>query len=150
MNKSRFIRFSFLFAAATGLDGTLAARAVGPLQFYSVTPCRLADTRGANGVNGGPVLSHGAVRSFAVYSAPANWRRPQRRHGQGRHAGHHGRQPDQPRPSDGVPLPHGGPGGLRRSCYGAGEPALGNGAIVPITNDDEPPDLHPAGPLRTG
>lgn len=133
MNRSQLVRFSFLFAAATFLTVS-AARAVGPLQFYSVTPCRIADTRNAVGVNGGPILTHGVIRNFAVYTAPANCGLP----------------------ADGtvkavtlnvtvvnpssighltvfpylttVPV-------VSTINYAAGEPALGNGAIVPITND---------------
>ena len=43
-----------------------AAEAAGPYQFFSVTPCRLVDTRGPVGVTGGPALSGGATRSFPV------------------------------------------------------------------------------------
>jgi len=45
--------------------------AAGPYSYYSVTPCRLVDTRGPTGVNGGPALSAGSPRSFAIWSAPA-------------------------------------------------------------------------------
>ena len=34
--------------------------------FYTVTPCRLADTRNAAGPMGGPALAAGAIRSFPV------------------------------------------------------------------------------------
>lgn len=44
----------------------LAGAAADPLQFVPVTPCRIADTRGAQGPFGGPYLSGGASRSFAV------------------------------------------------------------------------------------
>jgi N-acetylneuraminic acid mutarotase len=37
-----------------------------PADFYTVTPCRLADTRNAAGPSGGPALVAGAVRSFPV------------------------------------------------------------------------------------
>jgi hypothetical protein len=37
-----------------------------PLSFYTVTPCRLADTRNANGPLGGPALQPGAVRPFTL------------------------------------------------------------------------------------
>jgi hypothetical protein len=39
-----------------------------PLKFYAVTPCRLVDTRGAVGTNGGPALAGGAGRNFQVTS----------------------------------------------------------------------------------
>jgi hypothetical protein len=70
MTRSPLFRFGFSFAAATFL-AVSAARAVGPLQFYSVTPCRLLDTRDPNGVTGGPALSNGVIRSFAVYGSNA-------------------------------------------------------------------------------
>jgi len=38
----------------------------GPYQFYSVTPCRIVDTRGPVGVNGGPALSAGTPRGFSI------------------------------------------------------------------------------------
>lgn len=66
MSRSIFVRFSLLSAAAIFLTVS-AAKAVGPLQFYSVTPCRLIDTRDPNGVTGGPALSNGVTRNFAVY-----------------------------------------------------------------------------------
>ena len=135
MNKSRFVRFSFLFAAATFLTVS-AARAVGPLQFYSVTPCRLADTRNAVGTNGGPVLSHGVVRNFAVYTAPANCGIPNDLQNPVKAVtlnitvvsptslGHLTAFPYK----TAVPV-------VSNINYGPGDPALGKGAIVPVTND---------------
>ena len=38
----------------------------GPLQFYSVSPCRVVDTRKVNGPTGGPVLGPNSSRSFPV------------------------------------------------------------------------------------
>jgi beta-glucanase (GH16 family) len=38
----------------------------GALYFYPVTPCRVADTRDANGPFGGPEMAAGATRSFAI------------------------------------------------------------------------------------
>jgi hypothetical protein len=35
-----------------------------PADFYTLTPCRLADTRNAAGPKGGPALAAGAIRSF--------------------------------------------------------------------------------------
>ncbi len=40
--------------------------ACGATDFYTVAPCRLADTRGAAGPSGGPPLGAGAIRSFPV------------------------------------------------------------------------------------
>ncbi|HYK41079.1 MAG TPA: hypothetical protein VE007_01740, partial [Thermoanaerobaculia bacterium] len=52
----------FCFGVAFGVSS--AARAAGPFQFYSVTPCRLVDTRNPNGLTGGPALTGQGVRSF--------------------------------------------------------------------------------------
>jgi hypothetical protein len=43
-----------------------ASNGAGALQFYAVTPCRVADTRNAAGAFGGPILSGGGARSFAI------------------------------------------------------------------------------------
>jgi hypothetical protein len=37
-----------------------------PAEFYTLTPCRIADTRNAAGPTGGPALVAGAIRSFPV------------------------------------------------------------------------------------
>lgn len=66
MNKATLVRLSFLLAAATFLTVSTAS-ALGPLQFYSVTPCRLADTRDPNGLTGGPPLQSGVSRNIPVY-----------------------------------------------------------------------------------
>ena len=39
------------------------------LEFFPLTPCRIADTRGANGNLGGPFLPGGQSRDFAVLSS---------------------------------------------------------------------------------
>jgi hypothetical protein len=38
----------------------------GALSFYPVTPCRIADTRNANGPFGGPIVASGTTRSFTI------------------------------------------------------------------------------------
>jgi uncharacterized protein (DUF1800 family) len=54
-------------AAATAVLALLAAAPPAAADaFYTVTPCRLLDTRGAAGPNGGPALSANQVRPFAV------------------------------------------------------------------------------------
>ena len=60
-----------LVAAAFALLAVSVAEAAGPFQFFSVTPCRIVDTRGTTGVTGGPALSSGATRSFPIDVAPA-------------------------------------------------------------------------------
>ena len=46
--------------------GTAVAQAGGPYQFYSVTPCRVIDTRNANGTFGGPALAANTTRNFPI------------------------------------------------------------------------------------
>lgn len=67
MTKSMMIRSSF-FAAAAAILAVSTASAAGPFQFYSVTPCRIADTRNPSNAQGtgGPALAAGAVRNFPV------------------------------------------------------------------------------------
>lgn len=134
MTRSARVRSLFLFAAAAFLAAS-AAEAVGPLQFYSVTPCRLADTRDNPGFTGGPILQHGVVRNFPVYGANA---RPCGIPADGTvkavtinatvvspsNFGHLTLFPYNTTP----PI-------VSNLNYGVGEAALGNGAIVPITND---------------
>ncbi len=47
---------------------TAHAQGAGPYNFYSVTPCRLADTRGFgfSGLSGPPALSAGSPRNFPI------------------------------------------------------------------------------------
>jgi hypothetical protein len=48
----------------------ITARAAAlPLEFYTVAPCRMVDTRNANGPWGGPVLTSGQARNFPLLSA---------------------------------------------------------------------------------
>jgi hypothetical protein len=42
------------------------ARAAGPYQFYSLSPCRVVDTRAAVGPNGGPILQAEQTRTFPI------------------------------------------------------------------------------------
>jgi uncharacterized repeat protein (TIGR01451 family) len=44
----------------------------GPLGFVPVTPCRVADTRNANGAFGGPVLAAQSIRDFPVPASACN------------------------------------------------------------------------------
>jgi hypothetical protein len=67
MTKSMMIRSSF-FAVAAAILAVSTASAAGPFQFYSVTPCRIADTRNPSNAQGtgGPALAAGAIRNFPV------------------------------------------------------------------------------------
>ena len=57
-------------AIAVGLSLLFAAADVyaqaGPYSFFPLTPCRVVDTRNANGVSGGPVLAANTARSFPI------------------------------------------------------------------------------------
>jgi len=48
------------------IDGYFTAPGSGTLQFYPLTPCRVLDTRGANGDLGGPYLMAQVPRNFPV------------------------------------------------------------------------------------
>jgi hypothetical protein len=48
-----------------------AVRAAGPLQYFTVTPCRIVDTRDPVGPHGGPALSSGSTRNFAAWGSNA-------------------------------------------------------------------------------
>ena len=115
------------FGVAIGFSP--AARAAGPFQFYSVTPCRLVDTRNPNGLTGGPALSGQGTRSFPVVGlcgVPATAQAAVL--------------------NVTVVSPTGG-GHVRIWPYNAtmplvstinfdpGEPAIANGAIVPLSSD---------------
>ena len=65
MTRSVAVRL-LLFAGGLVLLGTQAAQAAGPYQFFSVPPCRIADTRNPVGPTGGPALAAGAPRNFPV------------------------------------------------------------------------------------
>jgi hypothetical protein len=63
---------TFLYAGLVVLGlaalAPAAAMAAGPFQYHAITPCRVADTRGPNGVNGGPILfgNNPTPRNFQV------------------------------------------------------------------------------------
>jgi hypothetical protein len=54
------------FAVSLGLLVSEAARAGGPYSFYPLTPCRVVDTRGPTGPQGGPALSANTTRNFTI------------------------------------------------------------------------------------
>jgi len=51
------------------INGYFAPPGAGGLNFYNVSPCRIADTRNANGPLGGPIMSGGTTRTFPVLSS---------------------------------------------------------------------------------
>jgi hypothetical protein len=48
------------------INGYFAPPGTGGLNFYTVTPCRLVDTRNANGTFGGPVMNANMTRTFPL------------------------------------------------------------------------------------
>jgi len=118
-------RMSRLVAAAALLLSAVPVLADGPLRFFPLTPCRLVDTRSTNA----PALLGKASRDFQVQGKcgiPVNAKavavnativNPQ---------------------SDGyiTLYPSGTPWpGTANLTFKAGEPALGNGAIVPLSTN---------------
>jgi hypothetical protein len=129
--------------AGIGLAALLVssvASAAGPFQFYSITPCRIVDTRGPVGPTGGPVMAGDTQRDFPI---------------------------DVPPTACGIPtdaaaavlnfvvVAPGGGGHLRVWPFGLGypgvatlnfdpgEPAIANGAITPLTVDTTVPITDP-------
>ncbi len=54
------------------INGYFQSAIPGTLEFYSLPPCRLVDTRGANGPLGGPFLNGGQARNFPLQSSGCN------------------------------------------------------------------------------
>ena len=112
-----------VLTAAFGLEALAQS---GPYQYYAVTPCRLVDTRNPNGPQGGPILVGTTTRSFPI-------------------AGLCGLPTTAKAATlNVVTVGTTGSGNLRIWPYGivmplvstmnfdAGEPAIANGAIVPL------------------
>ena len=109
---------------------TLPAQADGPFQYHSLTPCRLADTRNPVGPSGGPILTQGSTRSFPV---------------QGLCAVPPGAKAVSVNVTAVGPTGPGYltlfPAGITQPTvsslnFNAGEPAIGNGALVPLGPSD--------------
>jgi hypothetical protein len=126
-------------AVLVALPAQAVAQGAGPFQFHSLTPCRLADTRLTNPANppaGGGSLSDGVTRKFKVQgwcgvpvgakAAALNVTAVAAGAG-----GHLRLFPA------GAALP-----GISTVNFNAGEPAIANGAIVPLADQSaEPLDL---------
>lgn len=71
MSSPSRLRFRFPLALAVVLTLLAGALPVAsqPLQFHSLNPCRLVDTRGATSSTGGPALNNRTNRSFTVRGA---------------------------------------------------------------------------------
>ena len=140
MSKKTVLRFVIVGALGIALWAALpteaAAQAAGPFQFHSLTPCRLADTRNAAGPSGGPILQADQTRTFPVQGlcmVPVGAKAVS---------------------VNVTAVGPSGPGfltlfpsGITRPMvsslnFNAGEPALGNGAIVPLADQGtNPQDL---------
>lgn len=65
MSRGLLVRSTLILVAATVLTASVAT-AAGPLQFFSVTPCRVVDTRGPTGLTGGPAMAAFQTRHFPM------------------------------------------------------------------------------------
>jgi hypothetical protein len=106
------------------------AFAAGPLQFYPVTPCRVVDTRRAAGPTGGPSLASEITRSFPIVGGtcgvPAT----------AKAAALNVTIASPTNPGFLIVYPYGIAQPLVSTLnWDTGEPALANGAIVPLTSD---------------
>jgi hypothetical protein len=66
MNALRSFRFHSGLVLALLVAASAPVLAAGPFQFFPVTPCRVVDTRNANGVNAGPALTANQIRKFRM------------------------------------------------------------------------------------
>jgi hypothetical protein len=128
VKKQLAIRLAGVGLAALLVSGV--ASAGGPYQFYSITPCRIVDTRGPTGLTGGPIMTGDAQRNFPISASPAACGIPVDAQaavlnfvvvapGGG---GHLRVWPD------GLTYP-----GVATLNFDANEPAIANGAITPLT-----------------
>ena len=126
--KTRFLVRFVVVAALIGIASSVA-QAAGPYQFFTLAPCRVVDTRNPVGPQGGPALAGNVVRSFPIAGSCSI-------------------------PLDAkavvfnvaIVAPTGG-GNMRiwpfntpmprvaTINFNAGEPAISNGAIAPLTTD---------------
>ena len=60
---SRLVLLTGLFSLVLT---ALAPSAHAQYSYYALNPCRVVDTRNANGVNGGPVVASATTRSFSI------------------------------------------------------------------------------------
>jgi hypothetical protein len=54
------------------INGYFTTPGSSTLAFFSLPPCRIVDTRGANGQLGGPILANGQVRDFPLLQSNCN------------------------------------------------------------------------------
>ncbi|MBV8520375.1 MAG: hypothetical protein JO197_23490 [Acidobacteria bacterium] len=61
----RRLILSAVFFALLALPRIASAQS-GPYSYYPLSPCRVVDTRNANGTNGGPAFGTDATRNFQI------------------------------------------------------------------------------------
>jgi len=123
---------ALLLVGVIGLLAASVAEAAGPYQFFSITPCRIVDTRGPTGVTGGPALSSGVARNFPIDVAPAACGIPSTAKAATLNVTFVG--PTKPGYLTIWPFNTTQPV-VSTVNANAGEPAIANGAIVPLTVD---------------
>jgi hypothetical protein len=123
---------ALLLLGVIGLLAASVAEAAGPYQFFSVTPCRIVDTRGPTGVTGGPALNNGSPRGFPIDVAPAACGIPSTAKAATLNV-----TMVQPTQDGFLKIwPFNTPSPVVSTINAlAGEPAIANGAIVPLTSD---------------
>ena len=73
MTKANLSRITLLvsvlaLALAAAANAQTPTPTPAPLKFFAVTPCRVVDTRGPTGTNGGPIMVGGSPRNFQINS----------------------------------------------------------------------------------
>jgi hypothetical protein len=66
MIASKILGFRSWLVPALLLVAAVPAMADGPFQFFPVAPCRVVDTRNAPSTNGGPAVTANALRTFRM------------------------------------------------------------------------------------
>lgn len=136
--RSLVSRPTFVLACFVALALTSGvAEAAGPFQFFSITPCRLADTRNPTGVFGGPALAPNTTRNYPVTGScgiPVTAK-----------AVVFNFTIVQPNaPGNLVVYPFGGSLPLTSVInWDAGEFAIANGAIIPLANSTNDISVYP-------
>ena len=129
MTRTLWLRLGLGVAGAMLLTAATAS-AAGPYQLYTVTPCRVVDTRNPVGPQGGPALAGTATRSFPVTGTPCGIPSTAK-------AVVFNVAVVAPTGSGNLRIwPYNTPMPLVANInFNAGEPAIANGAIAPLTSD---------------
>jgi hypothetical protein len=119
---------------AVGLGGVLLGASValadGPLSFFPLTPCRVVDTRRPAGPTGGPSLASEITRSFPIVGGACGVQATAKA------AAFNVTIANPTNPGFLIVYPYNIPQPQVSTInWDTGEPALANGAIVPLTSD---------------